>query len=146
MMRAVGAIIAGLIAGFVVMFLVAMIGGAVFPTPIRVDTSDPGQIIEAFAAVPLGAKMFVLFSWFAGAFTGGAVAKFISGERWCAWVVAGLFTLYVLSNVFILPMETWMQIVAVVAPVLGGWLAGHVRGRARPVEQEGPADADISEL
>lgn len=136
-MRNVGGVIAGIVAGLIVMMLVSFLGGLIFPVQGEVDLNDPESITSMFATSPTGAKIVILLSWFSAAFAGGAVAKMITHRNWAAWTVAGLVTVMALLNVLVLPMPVWMQITAIIAPLLGGWLAGHVGPRDRVVTTDG---------
>lgn len=143
MLRNIGGVIAGLLVGVVAMMLIAMLGGMLFPTDVRVDPSDSAQISAAFDASPTGAKLVIILSWFTAALAGGAVAKLISGERWAAWTVAALFALYVLASVFVLPMPAWMQVLAVAAPLIGGWIASHFGRRTAAADGEIAAHEEV---
>lgn len=135
-MRTIGGIIAGIVLGVAAMMIVTFVGGIFFPVQGEVDLNDPESIRSMFAASPLAAKIIILLSWFTAALVGGAVAKRIGRRAWTVWAVAGLFVLMALTNVLVLPMPVWMQIVALIAPLLGGWLAGHIGPREVKVEEE----------
>jgi hypothetical protein len=139
MARTIGGLFAGLIAAIVAMLAIAFAGGQIYPMSAEVDAINPEQIGSAFAATPLGAKLIVILSWFGAAFVGGFVAKRITGANWAVWTIAGLFAVYVLITIFVLPMPPWMQVTAVAAPLAGGLLASHAarpRGRASGVGRE----------
>ncbi len=67
-----------------------------------------------------------MLAWFGAALVGAAVAKLIAPRSWVAWTVTGLIALYVVANVFVLPMPGWMQALSVAAPLLGGLIANHL--------------------
>jgi hypothetical protein len=125
-MRAVLGIVAGVVAGFVAMVAIAAIGGLIFPSDARVDAIDANQLVAAFPALPMGAKVAIILSWFGGALAGAAVAKRVVGRAWAAWTLAALFALYVLFSVLVLPMPGWLQAVAVLAPLIGGVIGNHL--------------------
>jgi hypothetical protein len=134
-MRAVLGMFAGIVAGFAAMLAIATIGGLIFPSSARIDAINAEQIVAAFPTLPMGAKIAIILSWFGGALVGAALAKKIAGRGWAAWTVAGLFALYVMLTVLILPMPSWLQGVAVLAPLIGGLIANHLvadRGDAAP--------------
>ena len=124
-MRAVIAIVAGIVVGFIALILIALIGGLLFPSPAQIDNFNSEQLIAAFPTLAMGAKIAIILSWFGGAFVGAATAKRLAGRGWAAWTIAGFFCLYVLLNVLILPMPGWLQAIAVAAPLIGGLLANH---------------------
>ena len=128
-MRGVLAIIIGILAGFVAIVAVAYVGGLLFPSTTRIEgfTSEAArQLRETFPALPLGAKLVLILSWFAGALAGAMVAKKVAGRGWAAWTVAGFFAVYVLVTTMILPMPGWLQAIAVAAPLIGGLIGNHL--------------------
>lgn len=141
-MRAVGGILAGVIAGGVAMVCVALVGGLLFPSAARVDGFDTQAALAVFPSLPTGAKIAVILSWLAAALVGGMVAKKIAGGAWAAWTVTGVYVAYVLLTVNILPMPAWLQAMAVAAPLFGGLIANHLVADRRPFA-ETSADADL---
>jgi hypothetical protein len=130
-MRALLAIVAGIVAGFAGMFAIAYVGGLIFPATAPMDAITAEQVAAAFTSLPLGAKIAIIASWFGGALIGAGVAKKISGAGWAAWTVGILFVLYVIVTVLILPMPGWLQAAAVLAPLVGTLLGNHlVAGQA----------------
>lgn len=125
-MRAVLGIVAGIVAGFIAMVAIAMLGGLVFPSSARIDAINADQIVAAFPTLPAGAKAAIILSWLGGALIGAAAAKRVVGRSWAAWTVAALFALYVLLSVLVLPMPSWLQAVAVLAPLIGGLVGNHL--------------------
>ena len=145
--RKLGAFAAGVLAGFAAMLAVGFIAGMIYPLSGEVDARDPEGFASIIASAPLGARLSILLGWFAAGLAGSAVAKLVSKSRGPAWAVAAFFALFVVLNVLMLPMPTWMQVVAIAAPLLGGLLGSHVKARARIVApEETTADADAQEL
>lgn len=137
MLKLIAGLAAGIVTAVAAMLLVQLAGHAVYPVG-DIDLRDERAVSDMIAALPVGAMLFVAFAWFAGAVVGGAVAIWISGRRWTAWLVGGLVALMGIVNVFTYPHPVWMQIAAVIAPALGGIVAGHLvrardgTGRTRP--------------
>jgi len=122
MLRSIGAVIAGVLAGACVIFVVEAAGHIAFPPPEGVDLKDPAALRAILGSIPLGAKLSVIFAWFAGVFAGGAVSLLI-GLRWApiAWLVAGtLFAMAALSMMQI-PHPWWMLLGAIAATLAGGF-------------------------
>ena len=60
-----------------------------------------------------------------------------------AWTVAGFFIVYVLLTLLILPVPIWMQVLAAIGPIVGGFVGNHVvRGHIAPTP-ETPSDASL---
>ncbi|MDP8994050.1 MAG: hypothetical protein M3N07_03560 [Pseudomonadota bacterium] len=130
--RSIAGLVVGVLAGFAAMLVVAWLGGLFYPIPVDPQIPDPvRRVAEAFPAAPLGAKLFVAASWFAGGFAGGAVGRWLSGSRGIALAAGAVLSLAAIANAFVLPLPAWMQIAAVVLPLAGGIVANHLpAGRA----------------
>lgn len=129
-MRAIAGILVGLVVGFFVAVAVGVVvlgaAGAAAPSPANVNLSDPQRVVEIFAELPAAAKIGLMLAWFGAALAGASIAKLIAPRSWVAWTVTGLVALYVVANIFVLPMPGWMQALSVVAPLLGGLIANHL--------------------
>ena len=121
--------LAGIIAAFAVITLVQMIGHQVIPPPSGMNPADPDSIREAMASLPIGAFLFVLLSYFLGAFTGSFVATWLGGVRVrsSATVVGGLVFAATVANLVMIPHPIWFSVVALagipVAAFFGAKLA-----------------------
>jgi hypothetical protein len=122
MLRNIGAVAAGVVAGAIVIFIVEGAGHMIFPPPDGVNLKDPAALAGIMESIPLGAKIAVLVAWFAGILAGGSAALYI-GRRWApvAWVVAAaLFGMAAVTMIQI-PHPLWMMIGAVVATLAGAF-------------------------
>jgi len=129
MVRGILGIVAGLIGVAVVMMLVSFIGSFFIPATAA-DTSSVDAIKATYEGLGTHARWMVIASWFFGVLAGAAIAKTIVGRPWAAWTIAGLFEAYLLLSVMMLPMPGWMQVSALIAPLLAGFIANHlVRNR-----------------
>jgi hypothetical protein len=147
-MRAIGGIIAGLIVGLLVTILVGTIALRFTMTiPSGLDATDTNALLDTLAGMPTSAQLTLAVAWLAWALAGAWTARRISGRGWAAWVVTLLIALYVLLNTLILPMASWMQVVWIAAPLVGGLLGNHLaRGSVAPAAattDAGDAPADI---
>ena len=134
MLRLIGGIAAGIVLAMATVFVVELVGHVLYPVG-EIDMADREAVAAMIAALPLGALLIVAIAWLLGALVGGALAAWLSGRRWSAWLVAAVVALFALATVFMYPHPVWMQIAAFAAPALGGLLAGHlVRPRAAAAE------------
>lgn len=134
MLRSVLAVLAGVILGSLIVFMCESAGHRLWPIKGGVDVHNPAQLRNLVAATPFGAKLAVVFGWFAGTFTGAALALVIA-RRWApvAWVVAMTFFGLTVSNFAAIPHPVWMQLAAVVTCASAGALAVKaLRGRYGP--------------
>ena len=134
MLRTILGILAGVVLAFAVMMALEMASFAVFPPPAGLDPADPEDIKRIVAATPMAAKSWVVFGWFASAVAGGWLARRLARKDWAGWVIAGLIVLGGIANVMMIPHPLWMQIAAVAAPLVGGWIVTRLPvGGAAPV-------------
>lgn len=122
MLRTILGIVAGVVVAFVVLMGLEMAGHAAMPPPAGLDPADPEDLKQMVASASTAAKAWVVFAWFAAAVAGGWLARRLSRASWAGWVIAGLIVVGGIANIMMIPHPLWMQIAAVVAPLLGGWL------------------------
>ena len=129
--RIIGGIVAGIVSAFVAIWLIEFVGHSVYPLRSDVNYGNAEEMASLIRGMPIGAQAFVVCAWFGGALAGGVVANSIAKRRWPAWPVAGLVAAASILNILMIPHPEWMQVGAVIAPVLGGLIATHLaRGRA----------------
>ena len=130
MLRIIGGILAGIVTLFVAVFAIEWIGHQFFPISAEVNVRDPAANPTLVTGAPLGAQLFVVAAWFGGALLGGLVAGRISDRHWAAWTIVALVVLAAIANIAMIPHPVWMQIGAVVAPLLGGFVASRLMPEA----------------
>lgn len=124
-LRYVLAFLAGaLVAGFVVAGIEGL-GHAVYPPPAGLDPSDMEQLKAMVATLPIGALLFVLFAWAAGAYAGGLVAARIAPARrgLLAASIGALMLAAVVANLALIPHPLWFAATGIVAVLLATSLA-----------------------
>ena len=145
MLRNILGILAGVVAAFFTIWLVDIVGHQFYPLRSDLNLRDPQQVAALLQSMPAGAQAFVVAAWLLGALVGGVVAGRIVGARWAAWTLAALVAVAAIANILMIPHPEWMQISAVVAPLLGGILAGHAIPSLprRAGDERGAADAPL---
>lgn len=137
MTRLIGGLIAGALAALAVVFLIQRLGHLAWPLPSDVGL-ESSEAASALRDIPLGARLVVVFGWFAGGLVGAAAANRLSRRAWPGWAVAALTSLVGVVTVMLVPQPVWLQISAVGAPLLGGLLAHHLPpGRPRKEFNDG---------
>ncbi|GAA0650398.1 hypothetical protein [Brevundimonas lenta] len=123
MLRIILGILAGVAVAMVLVICLELAGHAVFPPPAGLDPLDKADQARLIAMMPLGAALTVVNAWLLGSWGGAAVAGLISRRMWPGWVIAALIACGGLYTVLTIPHPLWMQVAAVAAPLIGGWLA-----------------------
>ena len=126
MARIIGGIVAGVVVGFAAIWLIELAGHSVYPVRSDVNYGNVEEMASLIRGMPAGAQAFVVGAWFGGALAGGGVANLIARRRWPAWPVAGMVAAASILNILMIPHPEWMQVGAVLAPVLGGLVATHL--------------------
>ncbi|HEX9955480.1 MAG TPA: hypothetical protein VGB48_09750 [Allosphingosinicella sp.] len=124
-------VVAGIIAAFATIWAIEMVHHLLYPVPNGVRLTDNAGLARYIAGMSLPQMLFIAGGWLAGAFVGGVVAAKIAGRTKAVWIVAGLVALAGIGNILYVAHPLFLQISAIVAPVIGGWLATKtVRERA----------------
>lgn len=132
-MRGFLGVLAGLVGAIVTAVLISYIGGQLIPSePVAVDLSSGDAIRSAYASLGTNAQLLGILSWAGGGLAGALIAKYIIGRPWAAWTIAAVTEAYMLVNVLMLPMPGWIQVLALILPLVAGFLANHlIRNRLR---------------
>lgn len=120
-MRKFLAILAGLAALVATVWIVEAIGHSIWPPPPGTDISDPAQLTTLLDKIPLAAKLAVVAGWFLGALAGAWAANAVARWALASWIVVAIGIAFGVMTLFMIPHPLWMQIAAIVAPLLGGW-------------------------
>lgn len=123
-------IVAGLVVGGLVVFLVESAGHAMFPPPVGTDLSNPEAMKTLIASLPAGAIVMLLLGWFLGALAGAVTAKVIAKRDMAAWIVGVIFVALTASNFIYIPHPVWMMAAGAALPLLAAWIATRVRRSA----------------
>jgi hypothetical protein len=119
MIRGILGLVVGLVAAVAVIFAIEAVGHAVYPTPAGLDPDDPEAVRAAMASLPLGALLFVLGAWTAGALVQGAVAAKVSGGRVAPAIGAMGLLASTAFNLWAIPHPGWFSAAAVAALLAG---------------------------
>lgn len=127
-MRKVLGVLAGLVALVAVVWIVEAIGHSIWPPPPGVNLADPAQLAALMDRIPLAAKIAVVKGWFLGAIAGAWVANRVAHWAAAGWIVVAIGIAFGVMTLFMIPHPLWMQIAAVAAPLVGGWIGLRLPG------------------
>ncbi|HEY7809859.1 MAG TPA: hypothetical protein VIA98_05725 [Allosphingosinicella sp.] len=131
--RTILGVVAGIIAAFATIWAIEMVHHLLYPVPDGVRLTNKPALAGYLSGMSLPQLLFIACGWLVGAFVGGVVAAKIAGRSKAVWIVAGLVALAGIGNIFYVSHPLFLQISAIVAPLIGGWLATRaVSGRAAP--------------
>jgi len=116
--------IAGVVIAGLLVWLVEMLGHAVYPPPMDLNFADPDAMRAYMDVMPLGALLFVAAAWFIGTLGGTFAACKIGDAKPMifAIVVGGLMLIGTLFNLVTIPHPLWFSILGLVGIAVGAWL------------------------
>ncbi|WCT73288.1 hypothetical protein PQ455_16990 [Sphingomonas naphthae] len=118
-----GLILGALIAGAII-YLTVWTGQSHLSQPVAdFGVSANEAASDPLAMIPFRIKLLLCLGFFAGAFIGALVADFVSGRGFIGWIIAGLVVLFALLFGVKIPHPTWMAVLCVGLPLLGGYVA-----------------------
>lgn len=131
MVRSVLAVLGGILIGGGLVGGVQALGMVLFPLPDGVDGRDMASIRKAMESgtIPTGALVMVALAWTVGGLMGCWIAPWFAQRAFLlhAGIVAGLFLVFTIMNLVMIPHPLWMTIYGVliypVVAVVGAWLA-----------------------
>jgi hypothetical protein len=109
-------VVSGVIVGGLLVYSVEAAGHMVYPPPAGLDAKNAEAMKSYVSQLPVGAFLFVLAAWIAGAFGGAfTAAKIAARRRFALGFIVGLLTLAAgIANLVIIPHPMWFAVSAVV--------------------------------
>ena len=96
-------VIVGLVFGNAGIMLLHKAASYVYPFPEGMDQNNMEHIASYLEAAPLGAFFMVIIAHLGGTFLGGLGASLLSKNMNTAYIVGGLFTIFGIINLTMLP-------------------------------------------
>jgi len=131
-LRSIGAVIAGLVVTFLLVFASEGISHKIFPPPPGMNMSDMVQVKAFVATLPLSALLIVLTGWLIATFVGTWVATKIARGPIAGFILGALLLAVGIANAFIIPQPLWFSITSFVI-YIGATVVGVRAGMVRPV-------------
>jgi len=135
LIRSVLSVLAGLIAGYVLITVFEIAGTMVYPLPPGVDPANMEALRAMVDQIPAGAFVFIIAGWGVGTFAGAWLAGRIATRDKSAHglVVTVLLTLGGLFTLLTIPHPMWVWGLGLAALVGGGYAGSRLAARAVPV-------------
>ena len=135
LVRAILAVVGGVIASFVAILLVEAVGALAAPAGVAPGLKDEVAMRDYLATLPISAYAFVIAAYLIGTAVGGVVAGGIAGSRGSRAVLvvgASVFAATV-ANLVMIPHPAWFSAASVAAIILGVAIARQVGPGGRTV-------------
>ena len=118
MQRLLGVLV-GTIVALAVIAGMAKLNLSLFPWP-DFDWHSPQAWGDSIAVIPTTARALIAGSWAIATLMGGLIAVRITGSAGTGWIVSVLLALAGGATALLVPQPLWMQIAALVAPLVAG--------------------------
>lgn len=144
MPRKVLSVFAGLLAGFVVVYLVELVSNALYPMPDDLDTSDVESLKAYVASLPAPAFAIVWLAHFAGAFAAGLTCVLVSRDMWRVGpIILGILLLsFGATNLVMIPHPPAFAVADVLVYIPAALLGGRVAYNLSRATGTGRAEVD----
>lgn len=107
------AIVAGLLAAFVVFAAIEGLSGIIHPPPPGLDLKNPEMMKEYISALPLSAKIMVLAAYLIGSLVAGMVVAKVSksSDKKLPIIVGSILTVLAIINLSMIPSPIWFIVI-----------------------------------
>ncbi len=131
MKKSILAVVAGLVAGWIITFVGELLSHSVYPPPTDIDFTDAEAMKAFIANLPTGAFLILLVVWALSAFGGGFIAGKIAPDRWqrVALITGVILLTGFVVNMVMIPQPMWVNIIGLLLYLpmayVGGKLAAN---------------------
>jgi hypothetical protein len=129
--RGIGAVIAGMIVAFLIVFGAEAISHQISPPPPGMSMKDMAQVRAFVATLPLSVLLIVLAGHLIATFVGTWTAAKIARSAIAAYVVGAILLCGGIANAVMLPQPVWYSIASFVFYIGATWVGA--RAGMKPV-------------
>lgn len=128
MVKKVLAVIAGVLVGFIIVFIGDGTTHKLHPPPEGLDYMDKAAFQSYVSAIPTYIMVIMLNFWLLSSFIGGMISALINKPGWktSALITGSILMAAALLNLAMNPHPTWMWIVVIVLYIPTALLGGYM--------------------
>jgi len=128
MLKKILLIIAGIITGTIIIYLVELVGHFFYPPPEEINTTDLEALKQIISDLPVGAFVFVLLAYALGSFGGALLTATISKSSKVvnAVIVGAVLMIFGIINLLMIPHPVWFSIVSIFTYIPCAYFGGKV--------------------
>jgi len=132
MVKNIAAGVIGVLVAVGLVWLIEMIGHAVYPPPPDIDFSNVDSVRRYMSTLPLGAFAFVGSGWFLGTLGGTMAAGRIgsAAPHIFAMIVGGFVLAATAFNLAVIPHPLWFSITGIAGILIAAWLGQFLSARS----------------
>lgn len=126
MLKKILVIIAGVVTGTIIIFLVESLGHLIYPPPKGIDVHDIEALKDMMKEIPLGALLFVLLAYALGSFCGGLISGLLSKSSKIinSIIVGAVLMTFGIINLLMIPHPFWFSIVSTLTYIPCAYFGG----------------------
>lgn len=119
-------VVVGLLAGWVVIFVLEAVSHLFYPPPANIDYADKAAMAAFMQSLPSAAFLLLLLAWMIGAFIGGLTGAFINKKaaRNSSIIIGVVLALGSIINMTLIPHPTWLMVTASIGYVPMAYFGG----------------------
>jgi hypothetical protein len=130
-LRRIGAVIAGMIAAFVLVAGAEGIAHKIYPPRPGTNMQDMAQVKAFVATLPLSVMLIVLTGWLIATFVATWLSARIAGTTIPGYIVGALLLCAGIANAFMIPQPVWFSIASIVIYIGATWLGARAGAPAQ---------------
>ncbi len=113
MFKRILSVLAGIVSGIIIIYLIEMGSHIIYPFPSTFDMNNPESVKQYIDTAPFGAILFIAIAWAVGSFIGGFVTSLISksSKTTLSMIVGVILMIAGLINLLTFPHPVWLWIV-----------------------------------
>ena len=135
MAKKILSVIAGIIAGTIVIYLVEIVSLKVYPPPAGVDVmKDKQALIEYIRSAPLSAMLIVLLGYVLGSFVAGWLSARISASIRQPLICGVVLMAFGIMNLVDIPQPLWFSISTTISYIPFAYLGGKLGMKNKSVD------------
>jgi hypothetical protein len=132
MIRGALAVVAGVLAGSVVVWAIDLPGSYLHPLPVGLGPNDRDALVAHAGSAPLSAKSLVAVAWGVAPLVGGWLATRLAGRSSLvpSFIVGALFLIMNAGTLFYFPLPFWLSVACLALPPITSFAGGLLANRS----------------
>ena len=127
-MKKILAIVAGVVVGFVIVFIGDATTHALSPIPANLNVADKTSIANYISTIPLYVMIIMAIFWLLSVFIGSMLAARINRSEWknTALITGGILMAASILNLMLIPHPLWMWLVVIIGYIPIAFIGGRM--------------------
>lgn len=121
-------VLAGVIAGFIVVFIGDATCEKLYPVPPGIDLSNKLVMLTYVSTIPIYVLVIMVLFWLFSSFVGGLLAARINRPQWkrSCLITGGILLAAAVLNMAMIPHPMWMLVTALIGYIPAAFFGGYL--------------------